>query len=815
MFFNYDVASSDTLKLDYDFAKDYSLENIQNFFYYSPINIEVNNQQILLLPIKKQLFNICGSVRSGLDDNSFPFANVLVGNDQGGQSDAKGSFDFQIEAYKNEQVEISYLGYLPKIFTAQDFEECQNIALDLNEELISSNIIIREYLSRGISEGHEYGAFKFDLNQVKLKNEILERDVLKQVQLLPGIYSPDDSASNLNIRGSSSDHNLILWEGVNLYDNGHFFGMVSSVNPFQLKELKVYKSIHDPSFDNRIGGVIEMNLANKVDGPLSVSLGTNLTEAHANISIPFFQNKARIILGGRRSLFDLMEESPTVESYALKIFQGAQISEEEETEESMEQELEISYGDFNAKLIVEPNDKLKLQSSFLYSFDDFDYSYLIPTDEFISADTLNSNMLAFSNKISYAQDARNHTDFHVSYSSFTSNSYLRITDLADSKDFFEEELFNQISELSTNIKHQKSIGLHKIDFGYAYDQKSLENSYYEDSDFEPARESETFNAGKYHHLFVNDVANYDKLKLEFGARLTYASLQSNFQFSPRLSARYRLRPSLTLRMGAGIFNQYLRQLYESSESELNLSAKIWTLPEMDDSSILTSRKITAGAVFKKNNWLLDIEGYYHLTTGLSAENPTIRNQFILEDMGQLISSGVDILLSKRIKQFQSSLYYSLSSQLVYFSFYDDEEYFPANTDQRNVLSWSNKYSYQNWTLSGIYQYRTGLPYTIGENVSIVEDDDPEDNFEIELDGINDERLIDYHRIDMALQYQYQWKQINAEAGISILNLFNRENIQSRQYTLANTDESDAEPEVLLIEKYQLPRTLLMNLRVFF
>ena len=817
--FNYDVACADTLLVDFNFHEDYSIDNIESFFYHSPLGVKIATDQIVVLPLVKQKFKICGSIKSSYDESAFPFAGISIGNTQGGTSEEDGKFNFEVEAYKNEVVEFSYLGYNPKRMMIQEIEDCLTVFLDLNEDLISKEIIIKDYILRGISEGRTYGSFEFNLNEMAGNNEIVEQDVLKKVQLLPGIYSPDDSATNLNIRGSSSDHNLITWEGVNLYDNGHFFGMISSVNPFQLKDLRVYKSIHDPSLENRIGGVIEMNLTDEVKGPLSMSLGSNLTESHVNISAPLFNEKARVILGARSSLFEFLEDSPTLDSYVTKIFQGSQIvlGEDEELEDSVEQELEISFSDLNAKLIVDVSNKIKFQSSLLYSVDAFDYTSILLSDELESADTLSSYMLASSNKLSYSHSETDVSHLQVSYSEFESNSLFRISDLDFVQEFYTEELNNRIMDFSIRLLHQKHIGNHFIQGGYSFDKKDLENEYFETSDFEYERASEDYIQGAYHHLFLNDEFSLNKLNIQTGGRLSYAREQNNIRFSPRFSLRYKYNPDISLKAGAGIFHQYLRQVYDLGGNSLNLNSNFWTLPDEEDSTFLTSNKLTGGFVFNKNSWLIDVEAYYHHTKGLSAENPSVKNEFVLDDMGELMSSGVDILLSKRFNRFKSSIYYSLSQQVVRFPSLDldEDEYFAANTDQRNVINWSNNYQFKNWTFQGIYQYRTGLPFTeIGE-VVLIEDDEMEENFEHEIDEINESRLQDYHRIDLAVNYRYQWKEFNAEAGLSLLNVSNRENIQSRKFTLADTDELSEEPETLQIEKYQLPRTLMMHIRVFF
>ncbi len=817
--FNYDVQVADTLVLDYDFSNDFSLKNIKEFFYNSPIDIKVDAQQIILLPLEKKNFIICGTIRSSVDEEAFPYATLVLSKLQGIQSDEKGKFEYEFEAFKNEFIQFRYLGYESKELMVQELLNCPDIFLELDKELISKEIIIRDYLSQGISEGHSYGSFEMNLKQILRENEIVEQDIFRKVQLLPGIYSSDDSATNLNIRGSSADQNLISWEGVSLYDKGHFFGMISSVNPFHLKELRVYKSVHNPSFDHRVGGVIEMNLPDRVGSDVQVSIGSNLTEAHGNISFPFLKNKARIILAGRRSLFDILEENPTLESYKSKVFQGSRINELEESEgieESEEQEISLSYGDANAKLIIEPNDQWCFQSSFLYSFDEFDYTTILTSEGYESSDTLSSNTLAFSNKLIYNHESGDLTKFNVGYSQFNSMNYFQFVDLTTANDFLEEELNNQISDLQIGIQHTKGLNRHQLLFGYTYDQKRLQNYYFEQSAFEYSKNFEDNTLGKFHHVYLNDAVSFDKLKIEFGGRISYAQALSNVKFSPRFSARYKIGSHLKLKSSGGVFYQYLRQLYETGVGDLGLNNAFWTLTDSDEESILSARKITLGIVFQKNNWLLDFESYFHHTTGISAENPAVQNQFEFDDMGELLSSGLDILVSKKINNFKSSLYYSLSDQSIYFPYYleDDEEFFPANTDQRHVLNWTNSINLANWSFVASYQYRTGLPYSLPQEVLEIEEDEDEAFYEVDFEEINDQRLEDYHRIDFALNYLYQWREYKLTAGLSLINTLNRQNIQSRHYVLANYDESTVKPELLPIEKHLLPRTFLFHFRIY-
>ena len=115
-------------------------------------------------------------------------------------------------------------------------------------------MVVKDYILDGVTEGDAYSSVNLNYDQITNWQTNVEQDLFKTVQLIPGINSVDESATNLSIRGSSADQNLLIWEGAKLYEPGHLFGMISAVNPFVVHQMKVYKGVFEPKYDNVVGG---------------------------------------------------------------------------------------------------------------------------------------------------------------------------------------------------------------------------------------------------------------------------------------------------------------------------------------------------------------------------------------------------------------------------------------------------------------------------------------------------------------------------------------------------------------------------------
>ncbi|MEM7361329.1 MAG: TonB-dependent receptor [Pseudomonadota bacterium] len=675
-------------------------------------------------------------------------------------------------------------------------------------------IIVKDYLLDGVTEGEEYGAVKMDYNRLSAWQNNVEHDILKTAQLIPGVTSVDESATNLSIRGSSADQNLLLWEGAKLYEPGHLFGMISAVNPFVVSSMKLFKGVSEPSYGNVVGGIIDLSLSDSVSTVLEGGLGTTWTEAHGYLAVPLVRKKMSLLLSGRNTIQGLIP-SPTLSSYSAKVFQDSKIEEEEEEEESREQLL--NFYDWNAKLLFRPNDHFFFKASYFRSSDEFNFESTLLEEEWSTIDiaTSSTEAVSFSAEMKHTEGWS--SKFAFANSAYQSDYRFAIISLDDEFEVFANDIYNDIVDRTLSWSSRvmlKKVG--NLDFGYEFNRKRVNYNIREESAFE--FEYDDFNAAAGHfHNFHSAISLEKKAwQMNGGIRAIYYRELDTWSFSPRFNLQYKLQPFLKLKISAGILHQYISQLKEFGDNDLGINNQVWILNRTEGESEATQRagKFSIGFLYKKNGWLLDVDGYRNKVTGLHTFSPLFGIDSE-EDFstGSSTALGIDLLLKKRLNNYQVWANYSLSDADFFFPEIE-EATFPATNAQRHNLSLINSWKQENWNFSISYHYRTGLPYSYAEEVVPFQEED-EIYYGIEYESLNGEKLPEYERLDLGISYRAGLRnnKLKLEAAFSIINLLNRENIFGRDYYLDDVDEGDAEPELFFVDKQMLRRTPQLLLRL--
>ena len=817
--FNYDENETNNIYSNFDLKDNYTKEQIIAFFNSTPIELQILESGILLLPVQKHDYRLCGSIISSIDQAPLEFANVYIKNSNGISTDQAGKFELNIKAYKNEICQISYLGYQQMSFKISELMDCPQISLIPIDFLLGHEIIVRSYIKNGIQEGRSYGGLNLDFTIPNKELNIHNQDLFLTLQQLPGITSPDDSAVNLNIRGGSVDHNLISWEGITLYDNGYLFGMISSVNPFSIDKISIYKSNHSPVFDNKIGGVISMSLTDKIPKSINSSIGFNLTEAHCNFHIPIIKNKLSVLIGGRKSLHSVYEYNPTYQSYTQKVFQTSgkeQESEEEEEEESEEAHPEIDYIDLNAKLIFQASKNIKFQSSLIKSSSNNSNISSFASIDLASNDHFYASSFGSSNRLAFKINDLDSLNISYFYSDFVQETDFSFTNNSTTTSINSKETSNKISDQKIQVDYNFGPKLNKSILGYVFDKKSTEVEIEEISILQNDIESYNFGEGTFHHAFAQHSILRNKFLLEIGGRATYALQHSRIFFSPSLSMRYKLMPSISLKTNAGIYYQFISQIHEPIDNDRTLENPIWQINSLADSPVLNSKKLSAGWVYQKSAWLIDVDAYYHQIRGLAAENPNVRNSILIDSNNELVSTGIDFLVNRKTKKSNYSIFYSLSSNSLILPIKSEMELekFSANNDQLHNLKLISAFKLKKFDISLSHHYKSGLPFSDTRKVVDDDEDDNDTSFEIFYEQFNNTKLKDYNRTDFTVLFNNDWKKINYELGFSIFNIFNVKNIGSRKSILAETDASNMSPEILELSKNLLPRTINFQARLY-
>ncbi len=784
---------------------------VHNLLNGTKIDFEIIDGVIVLIPPLKKDYHLSGFLKDERTGEPLPYAHVYIDKVHSSYSDDRGFFEIRKEAYKDERVHISYLGYQDTSLYASMFDrEEMEIFLKTDAVVFSKEIIIRDYIFSAITQGKSFNGIDFDMRSLNYELGALEKDVLKSIQFLPGVTSLDESASNISIRGSEPEHNLVLWENAPMYSSGHLFGMISSINPFVIDKLSINNDVYSSSIDNRIGGVVEIQLPDEIKDNLEFGFGSTFTESHVEMITPLMKNKLGLIFSGRKSVNGVLPGNLTFDRYGEKLFESSQIDMQQIVEVS-ESELDVDYYDMNLKLIFEPIKNLNFTSAVFSSRDYFLHEYEFQSGQIEGYDSLNVSNTIFSNAFSYDWTDNARSVFRVNTSKYQSESIF----LSSETQSAEEELYssnkNEISDLQLKVIHAQQFSKMNWQAGYVYDRKKLEYEISEFGKYEDDNELEEEITGQFHHLFADVHWRHKNLLLDIGSRMTYFSEESTLDFSPRLTLSYLWNDDLSFRLSSGIFNQYINQVVEVSQSQLNLENKIWTLIPDDP---MIAQKLSVGAVYSKNNWLLDLDIYSHRSSSVPVLSTGQSSTLNIEGSGSSSSRGLEFLLKKRWNNFSSGLSYHLGSVRYNIPQFDSED-FAANVDQRHNLSFVTHYKKNAWNFSLQYAFKSGLPYSDLNGIQLIQTME-EDYYEIELAGINDQRLPNFHRLDCTVGYRTTlWNDFKFDFQVSLFNVLDTKNSLSRNYLLSNTDETNDEPEVFEVEKFQLRRTPQCLIRISF
>ena len=818
--FNYDPQ----LLAEHSFTGHIRTSNLtgatEELLRHTPLEFTIDGQTVLIYMPPPRTFELCGRVVSREDGQPMPFATVHAPKmGTGTNTNEDGTFTWQIASYKNEPITISFLGYESQTFMVSELlsGKCPEIRLVLNRDIWANTVIVEDYLLTGITEGESYGSVNLDYKLLGNWQSNVEHDILKTAQLLPGISSFDESAVNLSIRGSSSDQNLLLWEGAKLYDPGHLFGMISAVNPFVIDEMKIHTGVFDPGYDNVVGGVIDMSLSDTLTQQLEAGIGSTFTEAHLYLQAPLIKDKLSLLFSGRNAI-DGVFSTPTLTSYATKVFQDSKIEDIEE--EGFPSEQALNFYDWNAKVLFRPAEPLQLSASYLRSGNNFNYWASFLEEELNTNDDVESSTSALSLAANLQMNERWDLDVSFTRSTFESNYEFLLLDIEDDILFYLSSIYNSILDQTTSLATTwKPAPQHNFRAGIEFNTKAVNFNYLERSEFEPDYDDINSGTGSFHNLFGSYRYQDDNFVLNAGLRATRYLERDAWFWSPRVNVRHALTPELKLKFSAGILHQFISQLQEFGENNLGINNRVWILNQIEThlDATQTAGKISFGVLYQKNKWLLDMDAYYHRTEGLHTYSPLFGQANPSRDflLGGSRASGLDVLLKKNWRHYQLWASYSRSEVLFNFPDIQDQD-FLATYNQRHQLNWTNNWKFGNWNLSFSYLFKTGLPFSRPEGFSPFEYED-ETYYEIEFVDLNREQLPNYHRFDLGVTYRQAFpkSKINLEAAFSVINLFARQNAFSRDYFLDYDEEEDPGPQLLFVDKFLLGRTPQVLFRVYY
>lgn len=637
------------------------------------------------------------------------------------------------------------------------------------ENQVLEEIVLKNYLTRGIQKRKD-GSFRISPKELEILPGITEPDVFQSVQLLPGVISPEETSTGIHVRGGSPDQNLILWDDIKIYHSGHLFGTFSAFNPYITEDVQFINKGTDAKYGDRVSSVIDIKTSNAIASNFHGGIGLNMIEADAFFEAPIIKDKLSVLMSVRRSFTDVIA-SKTYVKLSDKVFQNSL------SNTNLTGDTNFFYFDYNLKI----NWKIAANNF-------MNLSYINIENELDNNLSNTENIPLFKDKLETENSGLSY-HWNKKWSDKLAHQ-LHIYQSKYDLTFFEPYAFgeqannalqksNNVLDTGLNLDFSyRIIPGQSISGGYQFSNNHIKYSFSNSNDISS---NQILNShalyGTYHYK------NEKLFDINAGVRFNYYDLIEQIEFEPRINFFKRLNPNLNLNLTAERKTQAVSQINEIVSSNLTLENEFWTISNNDAFPLVKSLQFTGGFSYTKNNWNFEIDAYFKEISGLTSLNIgfiDITDSNVKE--GESLIKGVDFYLKKQFGNYKTWASYTLSSVKNHFEGINEDKSFSANTDITNNLYWSNEYSYKKFQFALGWRWHTGKPYSKATEF-IVNDE----GYKIlSYEAINSYRLPNYHRMDFSSTYKFDLlKKQNMEGklGISVLNIFNVENILNRSYTI--------------------------------
>ncbi|HNW59763.1 MAG TPA: TonB-dependent receptor [bacterium] len=692
--------------------------------------------------------SISGFVRDASNGEPLPYANVyLVGTNLGTLTSLRGYFVIPHLAEGRYLFTVSLLGYQRWQSEVQLHAGADSV---LTVHLTPSTIEMGEVTKTAQRERFErevhISTVALTMRQLQVVPMLAEADVFRTLQLLPGVVSRSDFSSQLYVRGGSPDQNLVLLDGVSVYNPFHLGGVFSTFNVDAIKELEFLSGGFPVEYGGRLSSVLavtnrEGNVKSyRGSGSLSLLSVRGLAEG----PLP----SGSFLIAARRTYFDQVFKHTR---YAFPYY----------------------FYDLQGKINLDLSQRHRLTLSGFYGDDVLDFSAEGEDESEVDVDlnwvwgNRTTSLIwrwiirpdLFSETILSRSRFDNDLDATVEGSG-TANLMLD----------------NRINDYSAKAD-VTYLGLrgHGIKLGFSWS----------DLDFRYGIAIDDYRLFSYTArpallaLYLQDHWQLRaRLQLNSGVRLEHYSLGNRWSLSPRLGLQYQIAANLALKASYGQYTQYLTTVASDEE---NFSLMDLWLPISKNYRPQTARHYVAGGEWwLPHDLILTMEGYYKTFAGLLdlnekgiASDPT-DDYFVAEGTAR----GLELLLKRQTGPLQGWLGYSWcltkrrTAEHTYYPKYDRRHTFHAVLNRRLG---------RNWTLGVVFSYGSGMPYTpIPGKYMAYEwrlDRNELSGHLVDRPGAkNSARFPLYHRMDVSLRREGHLFGISATPYLQIINLYNRKNV---------------------------------------
>jgi hypothetical protein len=247
-------------------------------------------------------------------------------------------------------------GYAVKEIDVESLEPNDCKIVKLTRQINLDEIQLVGYLTKGLNLNSDL-SISLNPKEFGILAGLTQPDVLQTMQFLPGIVSLDERISNINVRGGTHDQNLFLWNGARLYQTGHFFGMISALNPSIAHQVDIYKNGSSAFYTEGLSSVVDISSTAKPLDQSEFEIFANFLETAGKADIAL-SNQSQLRVAGRYAFSDIFD-TPTFENYYNKIFQNTEVSSINTNENlRLSSDVDLQYYDAKQLLTTTQHGKL-------------------------------------------------------------------------------------------------------------------------------------------------------------------------------------------------------------------------------------------------------------------------------------------------------------------------------------------------------------------------------------------------------------------------------------------------------------------------
>ncbi len=660
----------------------------------------------------------------------------------------------------SNQVNITFEIINNNFIAVQSVENTLFTTQNLNEVLLTN------YLTSGIILNKQ-GDISIKPEAFGILPGLIEPDVFQTIQALPSITSIDETVSNINVRGGTHDQNLILWEGIKMYQSGHFFGMISAINPHTIKQIDIYKNGSSAKYGDGVSSILDMETKGSLGNNSQASFGINMTHIDGYTEIPLGQN-TQISISARRAITDFLN-TPTYQDYFDRVFTYSDLN----SDNSRSQDETFYFYDASVKISHQLTDKDQLNIYGLTMKNQLDYREQSMIDLSLSESKSNLSQETFAGGISHTRiwTSKWKTNLEVTASNYLLDG--TNFDIANNQRLIQE---NQVKENA--IKFQSDYQIHpnlKLSGGYQFFETGISNlEDINNPDFrryikEVLRSHAIYAEGSFQ---TKNHQTYFKP----GVRFNYIPKFDKFLLEPRLRFGQRFLNHFRLEVLGELKSQNTSQVIDLQQDFLGIEKRRWILANDTSVPIIRSRQISTGIHFSRNKLLVSGEVFMKKVGGITTRSQGFQNQYqFVNATGSYKTKGVDFLINKKFRAFSSWMGYSYSINNYHYRDLNDGKDFPNNVDIRHQIKLASTYSMNNFKFALGLNWHSGKPYTS----PMLEESDASIFI---YNTPNAERISDYFRVDLSATYDFNiFKDKKGFVGMSVWNLLDRKNTINRYY----------------------------------